>query len=126
MNNKRIRMVVDISSNIIVLIIGIVIVLAAGSKAYSFGHNIFYEEAMTSELSAREVEVTIKDGITEKQLSKLLYSKGLVKDELISYLQIKLSDYKGKFVGGTYTLNTSMKPTQMMRVLCDMTLEENE
>lgn len=41
MNNKRIRMIADISSNIIVLIIGIVIILTAGSKAYSFGHNIF-------------------------------------------------------------------------------------
>ena len=95
MNNKRIRMIADISSNIIVLIIGIVIILTAGSKAYSFGHNIFYEESLTDELSAREAEVTIKDGITDKQLAKLLYSKGLVKDEMICYLQIKLSDYKG-------------------------------
>ena len=126
MNNKRIRMIADISSNIIVLIIGIVIILTAGSKAYSFGHNIFYEESLTDELSARESYVTIKDGITDKQLAKLLYSKGLVKDEMICYLQIKLSDYKGKFVGGTYTLNTSMKPTQMMRVLCDMTLEDSD
>ena len=124
MNNKRIRMTVDISFNLIVLVIGIIIVCTAGSKAYSFGHNIFYEEAGSTEESAREVEVTIKDGITEKQLSKLLYSKGLVKDEFICYLQIKLSDYKGKFVAGTYTLDTSMKPTQMMLILCNMTLED--
>ena len=124
MNNKRIRMTVDISFNLIVLVIGIIIVCTAGSKAYSFGHNIFYEEAVSTEESAREVEVTIKDGITEKQLSKLLYSNGLVKDEFICYLQIKLSDYKGKFVAGTYTLDTSMKPTQMMLILCNMTLED--
>ncbi len=124
MNNKKIRMTVDLSFNLIVLIIGIVIVCTAGSKAYSFGHNIFYEEAVSTEEEARQVEVTIKDDITEKQLSKLLYSKGLVKDELVCFLQIKLSNYKGKFVAGTYTLDTSMKPTQMMRILCDMTLEE--
>ena len=116
MNNKRIRMTVDISFNLIVLVIGIIIVCTAGSKAYSFGHNIFYEEAVSTEESAREVEVTIKDGITEKQLANLLYAKG--------YLQIKLSDYKGKFVAGTYTLDTSMKPTQMMLILCNMTLED--
>ena len=33
------------------------------------------------------------------------------------YFQVKLSDYKDKFKDGTYSLNTSMKPTDMMKVL---------
>ena len=93
------------------------IIFTAGSKAYTFGHNIFDEEAVSSEAQARETQVTISDGITSKQLAKLLYDKGLVKDKTCFYYQIILSDYKDKFVGGTYTLNTAMTPTEMMKVL---------
>ena len=32
-------------------------------------------------------------------------------------LESIVSDYKDKFVGGTYTLNTAMTPTEMMKVL---------
>ena len=35
----------------------------------------------------------------------------------IFYFQVKLSDYKDKFKAGTYSLNTGMKPTDMMKIL---------
>mgnify|MGYP000328093045 CR=1 FL=1 len=46
-----------------------------------------------------------------------LYEKGLISDEKIFYFQVKLSDYKDKFKAGTYSLNTGMKPTDMMKIL---------
>ena len=112
MNKKSIRMILGVSLNVIVIAVGVFIIFTAGSKAYTFGHNIYDEEAQ-----ARETQVTISDGITSKQLAKLLYDKGLVKDKTCFYYQIILSDYKDKFVGGTYTLNTAMTPTEMMKVL---------
>lgn len=117
MNKKSIRMILGVSLNVIVIAVGVFIIFMAGSKAYTFGHNIFDEEAVSSEAQARETQVTISDGITSKQLAKLLYDKGLVKDKTCFYYQIILSDYKDKFVGGTYTLNTAMTPTEMMKVL---------
>ncbi|MBS6666731.1 MAG: endolytic transglycosylase MltG [Eubacterium sp.] len=110
-------MILGVSLNVIVIAVGVFIIFTAGSKAYTFGHNIFDEEAVSSEAQARETQVTISDGITSKQLAKLLYDKGLVKDKTCFYYQIILSDYKDKFVGGTYTLNTAMTPTEMMKVL---------
>ena len=110
MNKKSIRMILGVSLNVIVIAVGVFIIFTAGSKAYTFGHNIFDEEAVSSEAQARETQVTISDGITSKQLAKLLYDKGLVKDKTCFY-------YKDKFVGGTYTLNTAMTPTEMMKVL---------
>ena len=109
MNKKSIRMILGVSLNVIVIAVGVFIIFTAGSKAYTFGHNIFDEEAVSSEAQARETQV--------KQLAKLLYDKGLVKDKTCFYYQIILSDYKDKFVGGTYTLNTAMTPTEMMKVL---------
>ena len=109
MNKKSIRMILGVSLNVIVIAVGVFIIFTAGSKAYTF--------AVSSEAQARETQVTISDGITSKQLAKLLYDKGLVKDKTCFYYQIILSDYKDKFVGGTYTLNTAMTPTEMMKVL---------
>ena len=119
-------MIVGVSLNVILVAVGVFIIFTAGSKAYTFGHNIFDEEAVSSEAQAKETDVTITDGITAKQLAKIIYDKGLVKDKTIFYFQVLLSDYKDKFVGGTYTLNTAMTPTEMMQVLAKTdTGEEN-
>lgn len=126
MDKKSVRMIVGVSLNVILVAVGVFIIFTAGSKAYTFGHNIFDEEAVSSEAQAKETDVTITDGITAKQLAKIIYDKGLVKDKTIFYFQVLLSDYKDKFVGGTYTLNTAMTPTEMMQVLTKTdTGEEN-
>lgn len=117
MDKKSIRMILGVSVNIILIAVGVFIIFTAGSRAYTFGHNIFDEEAVSSQEQARETDVTITDGISPKQLAKIIYDRGLVKDKTCFYFQIVLSDYKGKFVGGTYTLNTAMTPTEMMQVL---------
>ena len=55
----------------------------------------------------------------------MLYDKGLVKDKTIAYFQIQFSDYREKFVGGTYELNTGMKPTQIMEAMCPQSEEDS-
>ena len=45
MNKKSIRMILGVSLNVIVIAVGVFIIFTAGSKAYTFGHNIFDEEA---------------------------------------------------------------------------------
>ena len=117
MSNKSIRMLVSVSLNVLIIVLGIYLVFFMGSKAYSFGEKIFNEQAVDSDDNARTVEVTITTDIQAKKLAGMLYDKGLVKDKTCFYYQIILSDYKDKFVGGTYTLNTAMTPTEMMKVL---------
>lgn len=55
MNKKSIRMILGVSLNVIVIAVGVFIIFTAGSKAYTFGHNIFDEEAVSSEAQAREI-----------------------------------------------------------------------
>ena len=62
--------------------------------------------------------------IQPKKLAELLYDKGLVSDKTIAFFQIQFSDYKGKFVGGTYEVNTGMTPTDIMEVLSQTDSEE--
>ena len=115
MNNKSIRMVVSLSLNALFIAIAVVVVVMFGTKAYTFGNNIFNEKSVDTVDNAKVVEVTIADGVTAKKLASQLYEKGLISDEKIFYFQ--LSDYKDKFKAGTYSLNTGMKPTDMMKIL---------
>lgn len=117
MSNKSVRMLITISLNALIIVLGIYIVFMAGKNAYTFGESIFNEQAVDSEGNARTVEITITTGISAGKLASLLYDKGLVKDETVTYFQIIFSDYKDNFVGGTYELNTGMKPTEIMEAL---------
>ena len=86
-------------------------------RAYTFGNKIFNERAVDTVDNAKVVDVTISSGVSAGQLASQLYDKGLIDDKTVFYFQVKLSDYKDKFKDGTYSLNTSMKPTDMMKVL---------
>lgn len=125
MSNKSVRLLITISLNALIIVLGIYIIFVAGTKAYTFGEKIFNEQAVDSEGSARQVEVTITTDISAKKLAALLYDKGLVQDKTVAYFQIQFSDYKDKFVGGTYELNTGMKPTQIMQTLAP-SADDNE
>ena len=45
MSNKSIRMLVSVSLNVLIIVLGIYLVFFMGSKAYSFGEKIFNEQA---------------------------------------------------------------------------------
>lgn len=117
MNNKSIRMIVSISLNALFIAVAVVIVVTVGTKAYTFGNKIFNETAVDTVENARTVEVTISSGVSAKNLASQLYDKGIIEDKTLFYFQVKLSDYKDKFKDGTYSLNTSMKPTDIMKIL---------
>lgn len=117
MGEKKPKLGVTIAVDIILVLVAVFIMFWAGSKAYTFGHSIFDEQSVDTVENARETEVTIPENVSAGQLAKIMYEKGLTKDQNIFYFQVKLSEYDGKFAAGTYTLNTSMKPTEIMKTL---------
>ncbi len=117
MGEKKPRVGVTIAVDIVLVLIAALVMFWAGSKAYTFGHSIFDEQSVDTAANARETEVTIPENVSASQLAKIMYEKGLTKDQNIFYFQVKLSEYDGKFIAGTYTLNTSMKPTEIMKIL---------
>ena len=58
MNNKSIRMVVSLSLNALFIAIAVVVVVMFGTKAYTFGNNIFNEKSVDTVDNAKVVEVT--------------------------------------------------------------------
>ena len=126
MSNKAIRMLISISLNVLVIVLGIYLVFTIGSKCYSFGEKVFNERSVDEPDNARTVQVTVPNVHSTATIAKLLYDKGLVEDEMVAYFQIIFSDYKDNFVSGTYELNTGMKPTQMLEILCPTGNEQSK
>jgi len=126
MKNKSVKLIIGISLNAIAIVLVIFLVYSVGTKAFEFGAKVFNEQSVDSDSTNREVEVSIPDKITASQLTKILYTKGLINDKNIFYVQVELSDYKNKFIEGTYKLGTSMKPTQIMETLSTATVASAE
>ncbi len=126
MNAKNI--ILPIVSTIIKVIITVVVIFfiyKGAVKAYDFGYAIFEDKPM-SETVGREVNISITEGKSVKEIGEILESKGLVEDATIFYFQNLLSSYKDELKPGTYTLNTNMTPTQIMEVLSPQEEEAEE
>ena len=87
------------------------------TKAYQFGYGLFTADAMESG-DGTDVLVTIQKDMTDAEIGQLLESKGLVEDSSTFVVQAKL--YTGsrvKIYPGTYTLNTSQTPREMIEIM---------
>lgn len=104
-----------------VLAVVLIFIYKTAVKAYDFGYAIFEDKAM-SEAPGREVNISIAQGKSVKEIGEILESKGLIKDATIFYFQNLLSSNKDKLQPGMYTFNTSMPPSQMMEIMS--TVEE--
>lgn len=95
----------------------VIFIIYIGKSAYDFGYEIFNQESMDTEENGRDITVVIKEGDSVYQIGKTLKKKGLLEDAKIFVAQEKLSSYKGKLQPGTYILNTSMTPDEMMAIM---------
>lgn len=108
-----------------VVILVIVGIYRVGQYAYFYGYSIMSDAAVDEE-PGRDVGVTLEKGMDAKDVAHLLERKGLVNDEDIFRIQLKVNDYEDKLVPGNYVLNTSMTPKTLMRVMAGETVEEEE
>ncbi len=96
-----------------------------GRTAYSYGYSVFNEQAVESS-PGTDVEVTVPEGASARQIGKLLKENGLIKDAGVFVLQERLSAYHGRLQGGTYTLNTSETADEMLAILAGDTDSDSE
>lgn len=85
---------------IIVLIVAIVLVAWLTPYAHEYFSNTSKE--------GEPVTITIPQGSAESDIALLLKEKGLIKNELVFKLKLRLSEYNGKLNYGTYTLSDGM------------------
>jgi UPF0755 protein len=115
-----------ISSTIIKIAIAaavIMVVFRLAIYAYDFGFQIFADQPVSSG-DGRTVSVVVSDGLSDRELAKLLEQKGLVNDANVFYMQLKLSD--DEVVSGAYELNTAMTASEMIAAMSASSSEQGD
>lgn len=111
--NKALFTFIKIGFSFMIILILIYGAVRLCSVSYDYGYRLFTEPAM-EEKPGRDVLVQVKEGMSDREVAKLMEEKGLVRDANLFYVQVILSDYKDAIQPGVYTLNTSMEPKELM------------
>lgn len=106
----------------LVYVLLLVTLIFLGRSAYVYGYSLFNEQAMES-APGTDVTVEIPEGSSVKEIADILKDKGLIESENLFTMQERFSAYHGKMKEGTYQLNTSETPTQIMAILSGDTPE---
>lgn len=118
--------VVSVFSTVFKIVAAIVIVMLVykwSMSAYEYGQRVFNEPPVAVG-EGRDVTVTVNQGDTVKEISKLLEEAGLIRDAELFVIQEMLSEYKDKMKPGTYVLSTSMTTEEMMQIMSKNVEEE--
>lgn len=124
--NAIVRTVINISVNILVLAVMLMLIYTYAGKGYEFGKAIFTEKGMTGEENAKEVIVTIPNNSSSGDIADIITKAGLVKDKNVFLVQLMLSEDKDKIEAGTYTLSTADTPSDIIQKLAKTGLKEEE
>ena len=106
-----------------VLALVVVGVYRLAMYSYHFGYMVF-ADASKEPSPGRDVVITAENTENVMELGRLLETRGLIEDRKIFLVQERLSEYHGKMVPGTYTLNTSMKAADMIEIMAQNYVED--
>ena len=101
---------------IVVIILVIMVVYRLGSMAYSYGERIFGEPPMES-APRTDIVITVGSEDSVRDIADNLKAAGLIRDAGLFVLQERLAGYKEGVKAGTYTLNTSMTPEELIQTM---------
>jgi len=121
--NKIVGVVIAISSRLILLALVAVLLYEGTVRGYAFGHDIFYASSAEA-APGRDKNVTVNGGISAFQAAKILKENGLIDNEYSFVIQAEFFGYKVN--PGTYTLNTSMTPKEILQEMNENKGEEEE
>lgn len=124
--NAIVRTVINISVNILVLAVMLMLTYTWAGKGYEFGKAIFTEKGMTSEENAKQVVVTIPKDSSTGDIAEIITKAGLVQDKNVFLVQLVLSGDKDKIEAGTYTLSTADTPADIIQKLTRTVMKEEE
>lgn len=110
---------------VLVVILVILGIFRLGELAYDYGYSIVSDAAMEP-APGKDIGIVLTDSMDAREVAALLERRGLIKDENIFWIQLKINKHEDDLKSGNYVLNTSMTPKEMMRVLSGETEEEEE
>lgn len=123
--NKVVLKFVKLGITIVCALLVLYATIGISLTGFDFGYRVFTEPAM-EEAPGRDIVVTIEKDMDAGEVGAELARKGLVRDGNLFMIQLKLSAYKDDIQPGTYILNTSMTPKEMMVLMSEEPKEESQ
>lgn len=123
--NKTLFRIIKIAGTFLIVLLVVYGTLRASMVAFDFGYRVFTEPAM-AEKPGTTVVVTIEESMGAMEIADALFEKGLIRDVNLFWLQYQLSAYKGDILPGTYSLNTSMTPKELMVEMAEVAAEAKD
>lgn len=123
--SKVVLHILNICVTILVFVLVVFGLMKLGIAAYDVGYRVFTEEAVDT-IPGSDVVVEVYDDMSNMELATLLEEKGLVKDDYLFFLQMKLSAYANKVRPGLYTLNTSQTAREILQIMATEPETEEE
>lgn len=111
--NRTLFAFIKIAFTVMIVLLILLGTVSLCETGYDYGFRFFTETSMAP-APGEDVLVSVESGTSGMELSRKLEEKGLVRDAELFYLQLKLSVYSKSIEPGTYTLNTSMTPKELM------------
>lgn len=102
----------------------VIFVYRMAMYSYHFGYMVF-NDAAREPSPGRDITIAVEMEDSVLDIGKTLESRGLIEDSKIFVVQELLSEYHKKLQPGIYTLNTSMKASEMLAVMGE-TSEDTE
>ena len=115
---NAVKTVITISYKMIIFALVVILIYYAG------GVSVFNESSMSDPSMARTKTVTIPDNPSIEDVAQALDKAELIDGTLLFRIQAALSNYSKYFVGGTFELNTGMKPTEIMAAITEQSRAE--
>lgn len=112
--NKISGTIIGISGKLILYALVLLLLAEGMSKGYAFGYEVFHSTPM-EKAPGRDLVVTVGKRKEPKEVIGLLHDMGLIENEWAARVQLKFYEYE--IYPGTYTLNTSMTPKEILQIL---------
>ena len=101
-SNKKVQNIANISVKICIYTVFIALLIILSVKGYN-------------EKPGSDVTITVDSEESIMSVGSKLVDNGIIEDRLVFYVQTIL--YEGKFKAGTYTVNTSDSPEEIINIL---------
>ena len=108
---------------IVAVVLIVMVVYRLGSMAYTYGERIFGEQPM-AEAPGTDISITVEETDSVRDVADKLEQAGLIRDAGLFVIQEKLVGFKSGIQPGTYTLNTSQTPEEMIETMSASRPEE--
>lgn len=118
-------LIISISLKLIVWVLVILLLYEGITRGYAFGYSLFSNKTMEA-APGRDMRVTIGEDESILNLAAALERSGLVEDQFSFVIQCIFYEYGYEFMdygkpvrSGTFVLNTSMTPKEIIITLRD-------